>query len=191
MTYRTVVVAAAIIVAAHPGALRAQDGVPNRDAAVEVRKQFLADLDTMQSKFVALAQAFPADKYAWRPAPGVRSVGEAFMHVASEFYVYAPLAYGAQRSPVIPRGQDSFKKFESMSSKDDVLKYLQDGFAYAKQQINGMDASQLTGSRKLFGGDHNIVETSFAMTDDLHEHLGQLIAYARMNGVTPPWSVGR
>ena len=132
MTYRTVVVAAAIIVAAHPGALRAQDGVPNRDAAVEVRKQFLADLDTMQSKFVALAQAFPADKYAWRPAPGVRSVGEAFMHVASEFYVYAPLAYGAQRSPVIPRGQDSFKKFESISSKGDVLKHLQDGFAYAK-----------------------------------------------------------
>jgi alkanesulfonate monooxygenase SsuD/methylene tetrahydromethanopterin reductase-like flavin-dependent oxidoreductase (luciferase family) len=66
--------------------------------------------------------------------------------------------------------------------------HLKEGFAYAKQSINAVDASQLTGSRKLFGGDHNIVETSFAMTDDLHEHLGQLIAYARMNGVTPPWS---
>lgn len=113
------------------------------------------------------------------------------MHVASEFYVYAPLADGAQRSPVIPRGQDSFKKFESMSTKDAVLKHLQEGFVYAKQQINGMDASQLTGSRKLFGRDHNIVETAFAMTDDLHEHLGQLIVYARMNGVMPPWSVTR
>ena len=80
-----------------PALLRAQDAAPNREAAVEVRKQFLADLDTLQSKFVALAQAFPADKYSWRPAPGVRSVGEAFMHVASEFYVYAPPA--ARRPP--------------------------------------------------------------------------------------------
>jgi hypothetical protein len=110
------------------------------------------------------------------------------MHVASEFYVYAPLAYGAPRSAVIPRGQDSFKNFESQSTKEDVLKHLREGFAYAKQQINGIDAAQLTGSRKLFGGDHTIVETSFAMTDDLHEHLGQLIAYARSVGVKPPWS---
>ena len=188
MKYRMAVIAAAGIAAAGAVSLRAQGVAPNREAAVEVRKQFLADLDTLQSKFVALAQAFPADKYSWRPAPGVRSVGEAFMHVASEFYVYAPLAYGAQRSSLIPRGQDSFRKFESMSTKEDVLKHLQEGFAYAKQQITGVDASQLTGSRKLFGGDHNIIETSFAMTDDLHEHLGQLIAYARMNGVTPPWS---
>jgi hypothetical protein len=179
--------AALMLLAVPRSSLHAQE-VPNRESAVEVRKQFLADLDTLQSKFVALAQAFPANKYAWRPAPGVRSVGEAFMHVASEFYVYAPMAYGAARSPVIPRGQDSFKKFESMSTKDDVLKHLNEGFAYAKQSIAGIDEGQLGGSRKLFGGDHNIVETSFAMTDDLHEHLGQLIAYARMNGVKPPWS---
>ena len=54
------------------GALAAQT-VPNREDAVEVRKQFMSDLDTLQGKFVALAEAFPADKYAWRPAPGVRS----------------------------------------------------------------------------------------------------------------------
>ena len=176
-----------LLTAVRPLALRAQ-AVPNREAALEVRKQFMSDLDTLQHKFLALAQAFPAEKYAWRPAEGVRSVGEAFMHVASEFYVYAPMAYGAARSPVIPRGQDAFKKFESASTKEDVLKHLKEGFAFAKQSINGIDAAQLTGSRKLFGGDHTIVETSFAMTDDLHEHLGQLIAYARMNGVTPPWS---
>ena len=182
------IAAAALMLLALPHrALRAQE-VPNRESAIEVRKQFIADLDTLQSKFLALAEAFPANKYSWRPAPNVRSVGEAFMHVASEFYVYAPMAYGAARSPVIPRGQDSFKKFESMSTKEDVLKHLKEGFAYTKQSIAGIDEGQLAGSRKLFGGDHTIIETSFAMTDDLHEHLGQLIAYARMNGVTPPWS---
>ncbi|MFL5615915.1 MAG: DinB family protein [Gemmatimonadaceae bacterium] len=189
MKHRLAIATIAMLVAGRPMVLRAQDGaVPNRESALETRKFFMTDLDTLQSKFLALANALPAEKYSWRPAPGVRSVGEVFMHVASEYYVFAPMAYGAARSPVIPRGQDSFKKFESASTKQDVLKHLNEGFEYAKQSISGIDPSQLTGSRKLFGGDHTIVETSFIMTDDLHEHLGQLIAYARMNGVTPPWS---
>jgi uncharacterized damage-inducible protein DinB len=167
--------------------LSAQD-VPNRAAAAEIRKQFLADLDTLQSKFLALSEAIPADKYSWRPAPGVRSIGEAFMHVASEFYVYTPMAYGAPRSTVVQQGQEGMKKFEQMSSKADVQQHLKAGFAYMKQQLSGIDEAQLGGVRKLFGGDHTIIETSFVMSGDLHEHLGQLIAYARMNGVTPPWS---
>jgi hypothetical protein len=180
-------VAIAMALIGSSGTLAAQT-VPNRDDAVEVRKQFMSDLDTLQGKFVALAEAFPADKYAWRPAPGVRSVGEVFMHVASEFYVYTPLAYGAPTSPVVGRGQGAMKKFESMSTKPDVLKHLKEGFAYTKTTVGSLDPGSIVGSKKLFGGDHTIVETSFGMVDDLHEHLGQLIAYARMNGVTPPWS---
>ena len=117
MKTRMAVAVIGLLASAAPAMLRAQDGaVPNREAALEVRKQFMADLDTLQSKFLALANAFPANKYSWRPSQGVRSVGEVFMHVASEYYVYAPMAYGATRSPVIPRGQDSFKKFESAST---------------------------------------------------------------------------
>ena len=184
---RRAAVVAAVSLVASAGPAAAQD-LPNRETAIEIRKQFVSDLDTLQSKFLALANAFPADKYAWRPGPGVRSVGEVFMHVASEYYVFAPMAYGAARSPVIPRGQDAFKNFESRSTKADVLKHLEEGFAYTKQQIGGLDPAAITGTKKLFGGDRTIIETSFAMTDDLHEHLGQLIAYARMNGVVPPWS---
>jgi len=183
---RALLVASVVVpTVARPAA--AQD-VPNREAALEVRKRFLMDLDTLQSKFLALSDAIPADKYAWRPAPGVRSVGEVYMHVASEYYVYAPMSYGAARSPVIPRGPDAFKTFESKATKADVQKHLKEGFAYAKQQIEGLDPAAITGTKKLFGGDRTIVETSFIMAGDLHEHLGQLIAYARMNGVTPPWS---
>jgi hypothetical protein len=159
-----------------------------RDAAVEVRMRFLSDLDTLQSKFLALAEAFPAEKYSWRPAPGVRSVGEAFMHVASEYYVYTPMAYGATPSPVVGRGREAFQKFEASSSKAEVLKHLKEGFAYTRQALSGIEAGQLGGTRKLFGGDRTIIETSFVMSGDLHEHLGQLIGYARMNGVKPPWS---
>lgn len=178
----------ALILASAARTVVAQDVVPNTAAALEVRKQYTADLDTLQSKFLALADAFPADKYAWRPMPGVRSVGEVFMHVASEFYVYAPIAYGARPSPLIARTKDGFQKFELMSSKPEVLKHLKDSFEYTHQALGGLDAAAITGTHKLFGADRTIIETSFDMTDDLHEHLGQLIAYARMNGVKPPWT---
>lgn len=184
---RRAAAAAALSIVAAAGSAAAQD-LPNRETAIEIRKRYVMDLDSLQSKFLALAEAFPAEKYAWRPGPGVRSVGEVFMHVASEYYVYSPMAYGATRSPVIPRGPEAFKTFESKSTKADVMKHLKEGFAYNKQQIEALDVAAITGTKKLFGGDRTIIETTLAMTDDLHEHLGQLIAYARMNGVVPPWS---
>jgi hypothetical protein len=177
----------AVFALAVPRASTAQ-GAPNAAAAHEVRTQFVNDLDTLHAKFLALAEAIPADKYSWRPAPGVRSVGEAFMHSASEFYTFAPAAYGAQRSSVIERSREGFAKFEANSTKADVLKHLKEGFAYSKQALSALPDTSIAGTRKIFGGDHTIVETSFAVVDDLHEHLGQLIAYSRMIGVTPPWS---
>jgi hypothetical protein len=170
-------------------AASAQDVVPNRADALEVRAQYIADLDTLYGKFYALAGAFPAETYSWRPAPGVRSVGEVFMHVASEYYVWVPAEYGATPSPVVGGLSDSvMKNWEGMSTKADVLKYLKDAHSYARATIMGLDPATLTGPKKLFGGPHTIIEMSFSMAGDLHEHLGQLIAYARMNGVKPPWS---
>jgi hypothetical protein len=181
------ILAALGILLVAPPAARAQTA-PDAAAASAVRQQFLTDLDSTQAKFVALAEAIPADKYSWRPMPGVRSVGEVFKHVAGEYYTYAPASFGAARSPLIPRTREGFQAFEAASSKDEVLKQLRDGFAFAKQGIGGLDPSALAGTRKIFGGDHTIIETSIGVTADLHEHLGQLIAYSRMIGVVPPWS---
>lgn len=166
----------------------AQAAVPDPAAAAEVRRQFVRDLDSLQAKFVALAEAFPADKYAWRPAPGVRSVGEVFMHVASEYYTFAPAAYGGARSPAVAPGREGFQRFEASAAKPEVLRHLREGPAYARATLGALDSAALAGPRPVFGGRHTVVETSLAVTGDLHEHLGQLIAYARMNGVTPPWS---
>ena len=162
--------------------------VPDATAASAVRAQFLTDLDSTQAKFVALAEAIPADKYSWRPMAGVRSVGEVFKHVAGEYYTYAPVSFGAARSPLIPRTKEGFQAFEAASSKEEVLKQLREGFAFAKQGIGSLEPASLAGTKKIFGGDHTIIETSIGVTADLHEHLGQLIAYSRMIGVVPPWS---
>ena len=75
------------------------------------RTRHFDDLDSLQAKYLALANAFPEDKYSWRPAPGVRSVGETFMHVASEYYVYTPMAYGLAPSTVIARGRPALAAF--------------------------------------------------------------------------------
>ncbi len=161
---------------------------PDRATAIEVRKEFLTELDSLHSKFMQLAEAFPADKYAWRPAPGIRSVGEVFMHVASEYYFWTPAVFGAVPSPVVEANKAGLEKFEKMSSKPEVLKHLKEGFAYGRQAIATLDEAQITGIHRIFTRDRQVIEMSVNMISDLHEHLGQLIAYARMNGVKPPWS---
>jgi uncharacterized damage-inducible protein DinB len=161
---------------------------PDRATALEVRKEFLTDLDSLHSKFLQLAEAFPGDKYAWRPAPGVRSVGEVFMHVASEYYFYTPAVWGATPSPILEAKKESFDKFEKMSSKPEVLKHLKEGFAFGRKAVASLEDEKIVGIHKIFNHDRQAIEMTLDMTDDLHEHLGQLIAYARMNGVKPPWS---
>ncbi len=170
-----------------PAAARAQ-GVPDVASAGAIRTQFLSDLDSLQGRFVALAEKIPADKYSWRPMAGTRSIGEVFKHVASEYYTYGPVSFGATRSSVIPRTKEGFESFEAASSKEEALKHLREGFAFARQSIASLDPASLAGTKKLFGGDHTIIETSTGVMNDLHEHLGQLVAYSRMIGVVPPWS---
>ena len=161
---------------------------PDKATAIEVRKEFLANFDGLQKKFLALAEAIPADKYSWRPAPGVRSVGEVFMHIASEYYYWTPAVFGATPSTVVGPANNGFANYEKNSTKADVLKNLNDGFAFAKKTIEGLDESKIAGRQKVFNRESQIIEMSFDMTDDLHEHLGQLIAYSRSIGVKPPWT---
>ena len=158
------------------------------DNAAAVRTAYLGQLEELQGKFLQLAEAIPAEKYSWRPAPGVRSVGEVFKHIAIEYYMYDPMAFGATPSPVVGHGPEASKSFEAKATKPEVVKALKDGFDYAKHAIGGVSPDSLTGKRKMFGHEFTQTELSFAMSGDLHEHLGQLIAYARMNGIKPPWS---
>jgi hypothetical protein len=110
------------------------------------------------------------------------------MHAAREYYTYATMAYGAPASPVIARTQEGFKAFEANASQPEAIKHLREGFAFARQSLEALDPDALAGTHTIFGRPHTVVEMSFDVTDDLHEHLGQLIAYARMNGIVPPWS---
>lgn len=157
-------------------------------ASTEARKAYLGQLEEMQGKFLQLAEAIPANKYSWRPAPGVRSVGEAFMHVATEYYLMPPMAFHATPSPTLAPGAGAFGKLEKEATKEKVIQALKEGHAYTTQAINGISADSLGGMRTMFGHEFSGTQRWFLMSGDLHEHLGQLIAYARMNGIKPPWS---
>ncbi len=175
----------ALTMACTPRLVAAQSAADN---AAALRTSYLASLDEVQGKFLQLAEAFPADKYSWRPAPGVRSVGEVFMHVASEYYAWSPRSFGAMPSPVVTMTREGFQQFESNATKENVLKHLKEGYTYGRQAVEAVDPATLVGTKKFFGTDATTADIALGMSGDLHEHLGQLIAYARVIGIKPPWT---
>jgi hypothetical protein len=178
-------VSLASFVCAASAPARAQEATP-KDAAAVIKTGFVADLDELEKKFVALAEAFPQDKYTWRPMDGVRSVSEVLMLAAFEGYAFIPTSFGAK--PADLGSREEMAKLRTLSDKPQVIDHLKKGFAHAKQQIGALDAASLTGKRKVMGQDMPVVEIADRIAGDLHEHLGQLIAYARMNHIVPPWS---
>ena len=151
-----------------------------------MKASFLADVDAMRVKFVGLAEAFPQDKYAWRPMEGVRSTGEVLMLAAMEGYSFIPNSFGGKAADLGSR--EEMAKLRTLSDKAQVIEHLNKGFAHAKKELEGLDAATLTGKRKVMGRDLAVADVALAIGGDLHEHLGQLIAYARMNHIVPPWS---
>lgn len=164
---------------------RAQE-VINREAATAIKATFIADIDTLREKFVGLAQAFPQDKYAWRPMEGVRSVAEVLMLAAMEGYSFIPSAVGGKGAEIGSR--EEVAKLRALTDKAQILEHLNKGFAHAKAQLEAVDPATLTGKRRMMNRDMSLPESAMFVSGDLHEHLGQLIAYARTNHIVPPWS---
>jgi hypothetical protein len=162
---------------------RAQDALP-KEAAAAAKATFIADLDVMRAKFVGLAEAFPQDKYTWRPMDGVRSVSEVLMLIASEGYGFAPTALGGK--PGLAR--EEMGGLSKITDKTQVLDHLNKAFAHAKKELEAIDPATITGKRRVMGQERNAFEIVMAVGGDMHEHLGQLIAYARTNHIVPPWS---
>lgn len=150
-----------------------------------VRGSILFQIDQAQQKLLALANATPADKYGWRPAQGVRSTGEVFNHVASANYFF-PTFWNGGKAPagVDPR---SFEK-ELSNDKAKTIDTLQKSFDYVRQAILEEPESDLDRKIKIFGQEATVRDAMMVLASHAHEHLGQSIAYARSNGIVPPWS---
>ena len=147
------------------------------------RAEFLDDLKVQEDKFVSLAQAIPADKYTWRPAEGVRSISEVFLHVAAANY-NLPKLFGVQ--PPADFKVQGFDK--STTDKAKIVQTLQDAFAHMRGAVQSMPDSDLDKPVSFRGGKKSTRAVLIFILEHNAEHLGQSIAYARMNGIVPPWT---
>ncbi len=145
------------------------------------RAEFLYDLSDVQKKIEGLAAAMPADKYTWRPAPGVRSVSEVYMHIAGGNYFLA--SFVGMKPPAYDESA-----FERINDKARVLAELRKSFDHIRLAALTASDSDLDKPIKMFGTDTTVRGAFMTALNHLHEHLGQSIAYARMNGVVPPWT---
>lgn len=157
-----------------------KDGTPG---VTGYRSEVLAEVMIQEDKFTRLAEAIPADKFAWRPTPDVRSFAEVFLHVSAANYNL----YKLVGTPP-PTGLDIKGLEKSTSEKEKVIATLKDSFAHAKTAIKAMPDADLEKSLDWFGGKNTERGILLFIVRHAAEHLGQSIAYARFAGIVPPWT---
>ena len=161
-------------------------GAFSQESARTVRSEFLANFDDVTKKITSLGEAIPEEKYTWRPADGVRSISEVLMHITGA-NLFIPTMLGAK----MPAGLITRDSEKTVTKKADVLPLLRKASDHARTAVSGALEGDPNKPAKVFGRDSTNAGASLLIISHLHEHLGQLIAYARSVGVTPPWSGGR
>ena len=169
---RTGTIAGAVAMAAvlSPGPLRAQ----TTQAALS------KEAGTLSDKFAGLARVM-AGKYNWKPAEGVRSVGDVFNLIVKENGLLIATLTGTGDDRGGGRGAQVLEP-------EKMQEALRDSYANLQKAIEGLSDADLKAPVKLFGKDFTKEGAVRYLFADQHEHLGQSIAYARSNGVVPPWS---
>jgi uncharacterized damage-inducible protein DinB len=134
-------------------------------------------------QLVALAEATPADKFAWRPAPGVRSMSEVYMHIVlANFYLLSVTG------PKMPPEIKSIEFEKTVTAKPDVIAWLKRSLDAVKTAHAGIKPEELQRKVKIESRDATVDGMYLRIIVHANEHMGQLVAYARMNGIVPPWS---
>ena len=157
-----------------------KDGTPG---VTGYRSEVLAEVIVQEDKLTHLAEAIPADKYSWRPTPDVRSFAEVFLHISAANYNLYKLVGTPPPAGFEAKGFD-----KSTTDKAKVIASLKDSFAHAKKAITAMPDADLEKSMDWLGGKNTERGILLFIVRHAAEHLGQSIAYARMAGVTPPWT---
>ncbi len=185
-----VLVLAAVLLAAP---MAAQD-------AAAFRQEYLGEFNSTLKHVSALAEAMPAEKYGWRPADGVRSVSEAFVHLAAGNFLllgiagqdmpaeWYPKAEGAEKPAVMALIKRNAELEKTVTGKAQVVKMVQQSAEAVRAAFDRASAADLEKKVNFFGRPTTVRAVYLRILAHVNEHMGQLVAYARMNGVVPPWS---
>jgi peptidylprolyl isomerase len=146
-------------------------------------------LHDLEDHIMALAKAVPEEKYSWRPAPGVRSFQEVFLHIANGNKLLLNIAMNAPDADAVKKLIDEQSKNEAApATKDKVIASLTESFAAIHQALDRARPATLTRPVDFFGTPATTNAVLINLETHMAEHLGQAIAYSRMNGIVPPWS---
>jgi uncharacterized damage-inducible protein DinB len=154
-----------------------------QDAPADFRDEFLGQFNYSAQRMLALAEAMPAETFAWSPGEGVMSVEQVYMHIARYNYYYPESSLGI----AAPEGVD-VANMEEITGKDAVIGHLERSLDHVRDLVRKMPEEALSRSVRLYGRDVQAWAVLFQLQAHMNEHVGQSIAYARMNGVVPPWS---
>ncbi len=169
-------------------ALGADAGTP--PGPVGLRGDLLMSLGFLEGQTVSLEQAMPQAKFTWRPKKGIRSVSEVFLHVAGSIYFFTSKL--GRETPADVQALMTAKKWETQTTnKEEIKTILTKAFAHLRNTIVETDDATLDKQYDFMG--RQVSGRLLLMGPQFHsfEHLGQEIAYARINGVVPPWSKGK
>ncbi|MCW8803164.1 MAG: DinB family protein [Ignavibacteriaceae bacterium] len=153
-------------------------------------QEFLGQIDFMRGRVTQLADAMPQSTYEWRPMDGVRSVSEVYLHVAFGNYIYVTVSGGT-----VPEEVGFVMDFSKENNWDTqttnkamIMEKMNKSFDILKERVAALTEEELNQEVEAFGMKMSLRNLIISMISHCHEHLGQSIAYARMNGVVPPWS---
>jgi len=133
-------------------------------------------------RIVQLAEAIPEDAYDWKASEGVRTTSGVMVHLLSSLY-FIPSMMGAEKPENITRDME-----KTLTDKSEILKHLKGSMDFASGFLKSYDTANFEKTVNTPFGDYSQRMMILVINNHLHEHLGQLIAYARSNNVTPPWS---
>jgi uncharacterized damage-inducible protein DinB len=146
----------------------------------ELGQGWLPEFTLCAKHLVQLAEATPAEKFSWRPAPGVRSISEVYMHLAAgNFWLLGQAGVKVDLAS-LPKDPE-----KSVTAKADVIKWLKQSLELVKTSYETADRQKKV---QFFNRETTADGVFLRILAHNNEHMGQSIAYARMNGVVPPWS---
>jgi|HubBroStandDraft_1064217.scaffolds.fasta_scaffold83211_2 peptidylprolyl isomerase len=148
----------------------------------------LFSLNSVEIEVMQLAKAVPEEKYSWRPAPGVRTFQQVFLHIAYANHLILNIAKGSDEAEVKKIIEDNDKGEQQPISKQKTLAALTSSYAEVHKYLDEVRAQALTRDAEFFGQKTTRRGVLIFLDTHMGEHLGQAIAYARMNGIVPPWS---
>jgi uncharacterized damage-inducible protein DinB len=170
--------------------------------ANDFKTEYLKEFAQTSEHVLQLAEAMPADKFAWRPGTGVRSVSEVYVHIATANFLLLALTgvkLPAEYYPDIKRaanGEPDTKAIfartreleKTVTQKDQVIQMLKTSIDAVRSHFEQTTPVDLDKPETFFGDKTTVRGLYLRLLAHLNEHYGQSIAYARVNGIVPPWS---